>query len=379
MIKIIKLSFYYEEYLKYYYRNNNIDNVEYEKHQKKIFENRFGWSDSFKETLNQKENFQVEEIIVNDYALQIKWSKENKINFDKENWQFQILKEQIKYYKPDIIFINNPALEKKYYELFLSFNSKIISYDGICAHNTNILNYSNLIVTCLKNSCEFYKKNNKNVYYMPHGFDNRIINIVKKNQNSLHDVVFIGNIRNINHSNRISLLSKLLSKTDIKIWIGDANKKINKKNIKNFTSLRNYFLNFNYFKNYFRINNIVKKNSGQVFGKEMYQLISDSKVILNNHIDISQNEMANIRLFECTGLGTCLLTDYKDNMVEFFNSDEIVTYKTHNEALSKIKFLRNNPTELKKIAEKGQIKTLSEHTIQKRWEKFSNYLLDFEI
>ena len=45
----------------------------------------------------------------------------------------------------------------------------------------------------------------------------------------------------------------------------------------------------------------------------MYQLIFDSKVVLNNHIDISQDQMANIRLFESTGLGSCLLTDYKNN------------------------------------------------------------------
>ena len=40
--------------------------------------------------------------------------------------------------------------------------------------------------------------------------------------------IFIGNIKNKHHSNRIDLLNHMLLKTDIKIWIGDSNKK-NKK------------------------------------------------------------------------------------------------------------------------------------------------------
>ena len=376
MIRILKLSFYYEEYIDYFYSSHDLSNLDYRKHQKKIFEDRFGWSDSFKEVLNDKGSFVVEEIIVNDYLLQNKWCNENNRSYSLNNWQFEILKEQIKFYKPNIIFVNNPAIENKYYELFNLFNVKIISYDGVSAHNKNILKYSNLIVTCLKSSYNFYKKFNKLVYYMPHGFDSRIIKNIKKNYEYKNDAVFVGNIRNKHHSNRIDLLDKMISKTNLKIWIGDANKRINKKNlIKNF-NLSNYLKGMNYLKNYFKIKKIINKNLGSIFGIQMYQLISDSRIILNNHINISKNEMVNIRLFEATGLGACLLTDYKSNIFDFFELDEIVTYKNNEEAIEKLKYLTNNPEEVKKIGEKGMIKTLSKHTIQSRWENFSNYLIE---
>ncbi len=376
MIRILKLSFYYEEYIDYFYSSHDLSNLDYKKHQKKIFEDRFGWSDSFKEVLNDKGSFVVEEIIVNDYLLQNKWCNENNRSYSLNNWQFEILKEQIKFYKPNIIFVNNPAIENKYYELFNLFNVKIISYDGVSAHNKNILKYSNLIVTCLKSSYNFYKKFNKLVYYMPHGFDSRIIKNIKKNYEYKNDAVFVGNIRNKHHSNRIDLLDKMISKTNLKIWIGDANKRINKKNlIKNF-NLSNYLKGMNYLKNYFKIKKIINKNLGSIFGIQMYQLISDSRIILNNHINISKNEMVNIRLFEATGLGACLLTDYKSNIFDFFELDEIVTYKNNEEAIEKLKYLNNNPEEVKKIGEKGMIKTLSKHTIQSRWENFSNYLIE---
>ena len=379
MTNILKLSFYYEEYIEYFYSTKNLKNLDYKDHQKNIFKDRFGWSDSFKEILNNKDSFTVEEIIVNDYLLQDKWSRENNRSYNLDNWQFEILKEQIEFYKPSIIFVNNPGIEKKYYELFNSFKTKIISYDGIESHNKNILKYSNLIITCLKSSYDFYNNLNKKVYYMPHGFDTRINKIIKKDKIKKYDAIFIGNIKNKHHTQRVDLLNHMISETDIKLWIGDANRKLKKKNLIKIINFKDYLSNLNYLKNYFKVKNIVKKSLGKVFGKDMYQLIVESNLVLNNHIDISKNQMANIRLFEITGLGSCLLTDYKSNLTEFFNNDEIVTYKNSEEAIDKIKYLSDNPNEAKKIAEKGMKKTLKRHTIQLRWENFSNYLLNNQI
>ena len=43
-----------------------------------------------------------------------------------------------------------------------------------------------------------------------------------------------------------------------------------------------------------------------------------------------------MRLFEVLGLGYCLITDYKDNLKDFFSDDEIITYKNTHEAILKI-------------------------------------------
>ena len=64
---------------------------------------------------------------------------------------------------------------------------------------------------------------------MPHGFDIRINQIIKKDNMNKYGPIFIGNIKNKHHSNRIDLLNHMLLKTDIKIWIGDSNKKIKSK------------------------------------------------------------------------------------------------------------------------------------------------------
>ena len=51
-----------------------------------------------------------------------------------------------------------------------------------------------------------------------------------------------------------------------------------------------------------------------LFGLDMFQGLRDSQVTLNTHIDISPRSASNMRLFEATGAGSCLLTDRKENL-----------------------------------------------------------------
>ena len=374
MIRILKLSFYYNQYLNYFYENNNVNNLNYKDHQETLFNDRFGWSDSFKYSFEQKQDVTVQEIIVNDYKLQKKWINENSKTFFNDNWQLEYLKKQIEFYKPNIIFVNNPNLDKSFYEMILSYKLRLITYDGICLHNKNLINYSDLIISCLKSTCDFYAKFNKKVFYMPHGFDRRILKNLSSNEIK-YDSIFIGNIRNINHSKRLDLLDKVSSKTNIKIWIGDE--KINNlnDNLNKILNIKNFFLNFKRIKHLIKIKKIFKKNNGQVYGMKMYNLLNQNKIILNNHIDNSRDEAANIRLFEATGIGSCLVTDYKKNFSNFFSENEIVLFNTHEEAVEKINYLSKNPKVAEEIALRGMKKVQTKHLLEDRWNSLYEYLI----
>ena len=110
----------------------------------------------------------------------------------------------------------------------------------------------------------------------------------------------------------------------------------------------------------------------------MYQVIASSRIVINSHIDQVGNYAANMRLFEVTGAGSCLVTDYKDNISDYFDDNtEIITYKNTEELVSKVKYLLSNEHIRKEIADRGQKRTLICHNYQLRFEKFANYL--FEI
>jgi spore maturation protein CgeB len=112
-----------------------------------------------------------------------------------------------------------------------------------------------------------------------------------------------------------------------------------------------------------------------VYGLEMFQVINDSKINLNIHADSSPLFASNMRLFEATGVGTCLLTDWKQNIHELFIPDkEIVVYKTADECVEKAKWLLEHPIEREKIASAGNLRTLKEHTYSNRAMQFDEIL-----
>ena len=100
-----------------------------------------------------------------------------------------------------------------------------------------------------------------------------------------------------------------------------------------------------------------------IYGVEMFQLLRDNNFSLNIHSDQSVINCGNLRMFEATGVGSCLLTEYKSNIKDLFDPDkEVVTYKSKDELLSKIKDIKNNHKIIQEIAQNGQRRTLENHT-----------------
>src|SRR5258706_121030 len=69
-----------------------------------------------------------------------------------------------------------------------------------------------------------------------------------------------------------------------------------------------------------------------VYGLAMYQVLRESRAALNIHADSSPRFASNMRLFEATGVGTCLVTDWKENIGALFEPDrEVLTYRDASE------------------------------------------------
>ncbi|MEO8399863.1 MAG: glycosyltransferase, partial [Ignavibacteriaceae bacterium] len=106
-----------------------------------------------------------------------------------------------------------------------------------------------------------------------------------------------------------------------------------------------------------------------VYGTDMYKTIAKSKVVLNVHANSSPRFASNMRLFETTGVGTCLLTDWKENLPSLFNeAEEIVSYKNDEECIEKTEWLLKNKNEYLNVGKRGQKRTLEDHTYDSRVE-----------
>ena len=104
-------------------------------------------------------------------------------------------------------------------------------------------------------------------------------------------------------------------------------------------------------------------------GTDYYALLGQSKIVVNRHRD-ELADYGNTRVFEATGMGSCLVTDRGSSLCEFFVPDtEIVNYNSADEAIEKIEYLLENDGERQKIARAGQKRTMSEHTVANRCER----------
>ena len=120
---------------------------------------------------------------------------------------------------------------------------------------------------------------------------------------------------------------------------------------------------------------IGKMNDGPVYGLDMYQFVSDCKICLNKHEGRATDFAANARLYEITGVGSCMLTDWKKNIPDLFEIDkEILTYKTLEEAYDKIKFYLKKDELRNKISLAGQKRTLECYSNKKRFSDFFSFL-----
>jgi spore maturation protein CgeB len=102
----------------------------------------------------------------------------------------------------------------------------------------------------------------------------------------------------------------------------------------------------------------------------MYRALASSRVTLNRHINVAENNANNMRLYEATGVGAMLLTDKKDNLGDMFEvGKEVVAYSNETEAAEMIRHYLAHPEEADAIARAGQARTLNDHTYEKRMEE----------
>jgi len=376
----------------------------------------FGWADFWTHALN-KLGYKVWEPVANAEAMQKTWATENNISFDSNCWLLDIIKHQVIFYKPDILFIDDyHTLSKNFLnELKDNCNSikLVIGWCGAPYDDEQVFSACDLILSNIPELVTEFQNLGHRSQYFKHAFAPRIlkhlINVDKTldTQTTSSKILFsfIGSIvaGKLGHNQRIKLLKQLIKNMDIDIFC-DINQFSRKEIILGmlkplFYDLVNSLSRVNTFKDILRNipkgqklmdmktrptfpkqmdRDILRKVKQPVFGIEMFNVLSKSSITFNNHIDISRNSASNMRLFEATGVGTCLLTDWKPNLHELFEPDyEVVTYRSVEECVEKAKWLLDNPIERDKIAKAGQARTLKEHTFDHRALVLDKIIQDF--
>ena len=108
-----------------------------------------------------------------------------------------------------------------------------------------------------------------------------------------------------------------------------------------------------------------------VFGRELYELIGRSKIVLNGAIDMAGSDRGNMRCFEATGCGGLLLSDVGDYPEGMRHEETMLTYDGEASCLAQIRRCLNDWGSVRGIAEAGRQRigeTYSKDQQQSRFE-----------
>ena len=380
MIKILKTAHCYPRYINWFYgRNPGLECQPYEEQLEKLHQDSFA-KNSWKHYLEPSGQFQVEDVILNVEPLQKRWAFENKVQYDESNWMEDIFVAQLRAHRPDVIFVNHhgillntlPKLKARGEAPFYT-----IGFDGIAAHDQGMVLDVDLVLTCLQRTASFYEKMGRKAYVMPHGFDPQILERSRSVVAESVDVSFIGQASILGtHRERAELLAAVVRRVPADYWLGNLPS--------NYSFIRNKLGAIKRGQNpellgvpkvLSDLRRLRGVNRGELYGLEMFSQMAASKISLNCHIAAAGKHAANMRLFEATGMGSCLLTDWKDNMADLFEPDqEVVTFSSADEAVEKILWLLENEQARSDIALAGQKRTLATHNVKNDLIEFGDYL-----
>jgi len=358
-MKILILDSCYNSFLESFYAQHpEVFELDFEAHRTLLMEQHFGTSDIYSYNL-KKLGHEAQEIITNDHRLQMKWAHEHGIkalplpryltyglNYALGyDWRYRIIKAQVEQIKPDVLYIQEGNILSDSFIAKLKPHVKLVVGQIASARRNNrtYLNYD-LLITSFPHFVEYFQNKGLNAVYQPLAFDERMLNIFPKNKKA-YPITFVGGFSPKTYKLSTPLFEDVAKQINIDVWGYGIN------SLSSDSKLRKYY-------------------HGEAWGLDLYRILSESLLTLNRHGEVSQQYANNMRLYEATGMGTCLITDWKGNLHTLFEpEEEVVTYRTADELIEKVNYLLENDDERMKIAKAGQKRTLKEHTYQNRMKE----------
>jgi len=372
MYKFLIVDTYYSDFLTGFYKKNDTEKEPYARHLQILLDEFFGTADFYSRNLRAI-GYPAQDVIFNDMRLQYKWFKEygrgrridlfrnldvlhkilNKAAFVPWDWQapYTILKAQIEHYQPDILYIQDIGAINDRFLAQIKPQVKLIAGQIACPLPADRdLKVYDVIFTSFPHYVDILKKMGVSAQYLKIGFEPRIWeSLGKETLSKKYDCIFIGGFSKP-HSQRVKSLEAAAERLALDVWGYGIER------LASSSSLR-------------------KRYHGEAWGRDMYRVLGQSKISINIHIDAAADYANNMRLYESTGMGSLLVTDYKKNLNDLFKvGAEIIAYKTVDELCSAVEYYLDHEKERAAIAVVGQQRTLREHGYGARMKELAGLL-----
>lgn len=255
-------------------------------------------------------------------------------------WTYSVLAEQIKKYRPDILLnLDMVSLDPTFlHEMKENIHLIIGQHAATPLGEDRDYSFYGLAVSSFPPTVDWFRMKGLRGCLLRLAFEPDVLATLASAERTI-DLSFVGSLFNV-HSSRIALLETLCNRfPQTRIWTSMA------------ASLPAA---------------IRRCCAGDAWGREMYRILASSKITLNHHGDVAPFAN-NLRLYEATGMGALLVTDWKANLHEIFEPEkEVITYKSAEECCERIAAALANESQSRLIALAGQNRTLKTHTYRHR-------------
>jgi spore maturation protein CgeB len=364
-MKILIVDTYYAAFLARFYAKQSVLSLAgYQKQLQALLDACFGTADFYSRHLNDL-GCEAQDLVVNCVPLQRRWAKDNHVPLSELVLKvphrlfrlpligkmladlpglMHVAVAQIKAAKPDVLYCQDLSFFPEEVLRELKQHVRLIVGQIACPlPPESFLKGYDLILTSFPHFVDRLKSLGVRSEYFRIAFDERVLSLLGEVNKDIN-FSFVGGISR-HHGGAVPLLEYLTEKTDICF--------------------------FGYGANSLPVSSPIRqRHGGEVWGMDMYRSLARSRITLNRHINVAENNANNMRLFEATGVGAMLLTDRKDNLNDLFEiGREVVAYSSKEEAVEIVHHYLANQDELASIAKAGQMRTLREHTYAQRMKE----------
>jgi spore maturation protein CgeB len=342
-----------------------LEQATYEKQMKVRTDSLFGVADFYPRNLAELGHTALE-VYVNNRFLQEAWARKHGLKIsisarprvvlrrgfvpwlvrDETGWMSEVLRAQIEHFRPDVVLTHSLTdLPTKFWTSMRSHYRLLVGQIASPLADDIELSPFDLMLSSLPNFVERFCSAGLRSELFRLAFDPSVLTHLghsgERRPEPTVEVSFVGSL-SPHHAGRYELLEQLCRETHIRVWGPGV------ETLPADSPIHERYL-------------------GAAWGVDMYRVLADSRISVNYHIGLSGPYANNMRLFETTGVGTLLLTDWKDNLHEMFEPEvEVVTYRTPEECIERIHYFSKHDADRARIAKAGQARTLHDHTYRRR-------------
>lgn len=272
------------------------------------------------------------------------------VTFDRRHPRFNaILAAQIAAYRPTVLYNHDPGgISADWLKSLLPSDCALVAQ--IASPRDPAVNWRayDLVISSLPNFVAAFRGEGVEAEYMPLAFEPTVLDCLGHVSRDV-PLAFVGSLSPA-HGERLRFLEAIAAQSGIAVW-GDGADRLP------------------------RDSALLACHHGPVWGVGMFRVLARSQLTLNKHIDIAEGYANNMRLFEATGTGACLITDWKQNLHELFEPGrEILAYRSAEECVDLVRYFGTHHGEREAIARAGQERCLRDHNYERRMAELVSVL-----